>query len=194
MIIILTLLLIVIFKFDFGYSNSIFLAFYYHHNFLFYIWAFAFLAVWFYVWYFIDYKYGNLKIFKFLQFSGQNLTKIYVIQWLLIGNIGTEIYKTKNLTECIIWYFIILILTGLLTYTFNVSSKYLKHIKNKRLVFGTSKKWKKLIIYDELNRKKDNHTLIKSESLFWHIFFDKFSKQKADSLFRVSPFFEFKFY
>ena len=34
------------------------------------------------------------KMFKYITWLGKNVTLIYVIQWIIVGNIGTAIYKT----------------------------------------------------------------------------------------------------
>ena len=33
-------------------------------------------------------------MFKYITWLGKNVTLIYVIQWIIVGNIGTAIYKT----------------------------------------------------------------------------------------------------
>lgn len=125
-LILLIFLLILIFTFNFGFENSTTLMNYYHHNLLFYAWTLMFMVLWSYIWFYFDNKFGNIKVFRFLQFSGRNVTKMYVIQWLIIGNIGTEIYKSINLTAYVGWFFVVMILTVLLTYFINVVSGHLK--------------------------------------------------------------------
>ncbi|MBN1650076.1 MAG: acyltransferase family protein [Bacteroidales bacterium] len=117
--------LILILSAGFGIDNSIILTDYYHFNFLFFLWSIGFILVWIYLLYLINKQAKNTLFFIYLQFLGKNVTVIYVIQWLLIGNIGTAIYKTQDTGAWIFWFLNISIISSVLTYlwTKNRSNK-----------------------------------------------------------------------
>ena len=50
----------------------------------------------------------------YVSWLGHRVTAAYVIQWLLIGNIATAIYKSQTLTETVLWYALILGITTVL--------------------------------------------------------------------------------
>jgi hypothetical protein len=93
------------------------LSFYYHHNGLFTLWAIVFIA--FYVFYLNELlaSLGHLMIFKFIKWLGKNVTLIYVLQWMIIGNIATSIYKAISNPYVLIGaYFGILLAVCVLSY------------------------------------------------------------------------------
>ena len=60
---------------------------------------------------------GETLFFKYFKWLGKHVTLIYVIQWLLIGNIATEIYKTvSNPIYIAGWFLIITVSSSSLTY------------------------------------------------------------------------------
>jgi hypothetical protein len=67
---------------------------YYHHGLLFFIWVMGFLFFYTLGVNELDQRLSETSIFKYIKWLGKNVTLIYVIQWILIGNIGTVIYKT----------------------------------------------------------------------------------------------------
>ena len=44
----------------------------------------------------------------YLKWLGRHVTLVYVLQWLIIGNVGTAIYKTQSLSELMVWWPLIL--------------------------------------------------------------------------------------
>lgn len=67
---------------------------YYHHGILFFLWTFLFLAFYGFFINEINKLIGNTIVLRYLKWLGENVTIIYFIQWVIIGNIATEIYKT----------------------------------------------------------------------------------------------------
>lgn len=69
---------------------------YYHHGIHFFIWTVAFLSMYSLV----VHEFGQIArsnlLFKYLKWLGQHVTTIYVIQWLIIGNTATIIYRSIN--------------------------------------------------------------------------------------------------
>ncbi len=59
---------------------------------------------------------GNYKIVKYFKWLGKNVTLAYVIQWIIIGNISTSIYRTLNIYYSIAAFILITIVVSLLVY------------------------------------------------------------------------------
>ncbi|HOI33038.1 MAG: heparan-alpha-glucosaminide N-acetyltransferase domain-containing protein [Bacteroidales bacterium] len=105
-------------SFSFGLKTSINLSAYYHHEYLFVIWVIGFLMWWTISWYYLEKWIPDNLFFRYLRFCGKNVTVFYVIQWLLIGNIATEIYRTQTSMQYLVWLLIILVISSLMTYSY----------------------------------------------------------------------------
>lgn len=79
-----------------GYAISIAsdLSSYYHHDILFFLWVIVFLSVYSACVHAITERIGTTHVFAYLTWLGKHVTLIYIIQWIIIGNIATEIYKS----------------------------------------------------------------------------------------------------
>ncbi len=77
---------------------------YYHHGILLMIWITAFLVVWTFTVHIVEGHAGTTMPVRYLKWLGRNVTSAYVFQWLLIGNIATEIYRTQDLTSSLMWF------------------------------------------------------------------------------------------
>jgi len=108
----------------FGYQESSDLRKYYHHGILFFIWAMTFILCWVWINHYIAEKTGSFIITRYIGWLGKNVTAIFVIQWLIIGNIATQIWKTQTLKELILWGPGILIVTSLLVFLKNRIKTY----------------------------------------------------------------------
>ena len=102
--------------FMFGYQASTNLRQYYHHGILFFIWAITFITCWGWVNHFIAEKTGSFILTRYIGWLGKNVTAVFVIQWLIIGNLATQIWKTQTVGELILWGLGILTVTSLLVY------------------------------------------------------------------------------
>ncbi|MBZ0243458.1 MAG: hypothetical protein K8F24_09615, partial [Bacteroidales bacterium] len=91
---------------------------YYHHKLLFVGWTMAFIAWWTISWYFISTSFSKNWVFSYLQFCGKNVTAFYVVQWLLIGNIATAIYRTQFPMQWFLWFVVITALSSLLVWAY----------------------------------------------------------------------------
>jgi uncharacterized membrane protein/uncharacterized membrane protein YhdT len=69
---------------------------YYHHGLIFFLWVISFLAFYSFFINETEKMLGSTTVFKYLKWLGQNITILYVIQWIIIGNSATEIYKTVS--------------------------------------------------------------------------------------------------
>jgi hypothetical protein len=106
------LILLLAFTFGFGLRISSILEVYYHHNIVFVLWTAAFLAFWFILFAYLDQFFGNSNVFIYLRWVGKNVTVFYVVQWLIIGNIATEIYRTQPFLQLILWFVAIMLATS----------------------------------------------------------------------------------
>lgn len=72
------------------------LASYYHHDLLFALWTIGFLA--FYSFWIHELSLAGEKSapLNWLKWLGEQVTMIYVVQWIIIGNVATAIYKTVS--------------------------------------------------------------------------------------------------
>lgn len=91
---------------------------YYHHGVPLMIWISAFLLVWTLLTSVLHQRASASAPVRYLKWLGRNVTSAYVLQWLLIGNIATEIYRTQNLTASLLWCAGICMATSLLVITF----------------------------------------------------------------------------
>lgn len=107
----MTYSIVVILFGQYGIMISSNLEAYYHHDSIFFIYASFFLIAWSALAYIITGKYSN-HFLGYIEWLGKNVTAAYVIQWLLIGNIATALYKTQSLMMLILWFICILGVTS----------------------------------------------------------------------------------
>ncbi|MBI3521326.1 MAG: DUF1624 domain-containing protein [Bacteroidetes bacterium] len=92
----ITFFLFFVFTFQYAVSVSSDLLMYYHHGALFFLWVLLFVVFYALL---IDEFYqrtGETWVSRYLSWLGRNLTFVYVVQWIIIGNIATGIYKTVS--------------------------------------------------------------------------------------------------
>ncbi|MES2591404.1 MAG: acyltransferase family protein [Bacteroidota bacterium] len=108
---------------------------YYYHGTIFFLWTMIFLSGYAYFANEMESKLGNSILFRYLKWLGTNITAIYIIQWILIGNTATAIFKTVSNPFYLILSFIgVLAISSILCYLgINISNKYLnKEIQIKK--------------------------------------------------------------
>lgn len=88
---------------------------YYHHGILFFIWVVIFLVVYVYAIERSAYLWENSLIGRLFRWGGIRVTAIYVIQWIIIGNLAYEFYQTMSTAGFFLWTAIIALSTGLIT-------------------------------------------------------------------------------
>ncbi|MFZ4724909.1 MAG: acyltransferase family protein [Paludibacter sp.] len=110
----LTLILVLTLNIAITITNN--LAEYYHFDFLFFLWSISFIICWLYLLYYIEKKFRKTLVVHYLQFLGKNVTVVYVIQWLIIGNLATTFYKSKEFDQWALWVLFITIAASSLTY------------------------------------------------------------------------------
>ena len=87
----------------FGIETSTNLGTYYHHDWMFFLWNLPLLTLLCIVANETCQRIGGWSAIKDLRWIGQNVTLCYVIQWLIIGNIATSIYKTQGGLNSLAW-------------------------------------------------------------------------------------------
>ncbi len=81
---------------------------YYHHNFVFIAWVLFFVVGYSLFIKRLNQVFGNSKVFLLLKWMGKHLTIIYIIQWIIIGNLTTVLYKTIDSTFMLAIYTVII--------------------------------------------------------------------------------------
>jgi uncharacterized membrane protein len=84
---------------------------YYHHGILFFGWVLLFMAGYAVLIKLADHSFGESKIAGIIKWTGQKVTVLYVIQWLIIGNIATWLYKSQNLFQYLAWFIMVTLIT-----------------------------------------------------------------------------------
>lgn len=107
--------------FTFNYSINIAsdLPKYYHHDLLFVCWLLIFMLGYGLAMFTINEKFKESNLCKATKWIGQNVTIIYIVQWIIIGNKTTEIYQTIKSPFKLTYYFMMIFLCSIaLTYLF----------------------------------------------------------------------------
>ncbi|MBL0061546.1 MAG: acyltransferase [bacterium] len=88
---------------------------YYHQSPIFFGWTILFLCTWFAMLSLLDKGFGNGRLFRFVKWIGKNVLVLYIIQWLIIGNVGTALYRTQDFRHLLGWYAAIVVSTCVLS-------------------------------------------------------------------------------
>jgi uncharacterized membrane protein len=75
---------------------------FYNHGPSFFAWTTTFLFVWTRAAHRLS-GIANHSFGAWLSWMGRNVTACYIVQWLIIGNTATAIYKTESLLHCVLW-------------------------------------------------------------------------------------------
>jgi hypothetical protein len=98
-----------------GFTIATELQAYYHHPAWFVVWAILFTTFWMMLLYRLCKITSELRVNTYLVWVGKNVTVFYVIQWLIIGNIATAIFRTQSWPMLFAWFIVILFVTSALT-------------------------------------------------------------------------------
>jgi hypothetical protein len=91
---------------------------YYHHGLIFFLWVISFLFFYSFFINEIDKVFGATILFVYLKWLGKNITIVYIIQWIIIGNIATEIYKTvSDPLYLLLWFASVLLISSGICYS-----------------------------------------------------------------------------
>ena len=107
--------LIVLLFLGYGFRNSSNLPVYYHHGPAFYVWALGFLLLLVIsAQYYLKTIEKQSIVVNLIAWIGKNVTTFYVFQWLIIGNLGTAIFKTQSALRLPFWFLGITLISALL--------------------------------------------------------------------------------
>ncbi len=120
-----SLLVLIIVSFSWGFSINVDFYKYHHHSFMFFVWVMLVVVCWVVLIRLLTMNRNNSLFSKYLQWVGRHITNFYVFQWLLVGNIGTVLYKTQGGFAIAGWFFLIVLLSSLLVYLWRLWKKYL---------------------------------------------------------------------
>ena len=91
---------------------------YYHHGILYFGWVLLFMISYLVVMKLVEIKYGDQLIVRGIKWMGKEVTILYVIQWMIIGNIATILYRTQDLLQISAWFLVITFATILSGFLF----------------------------------------------------------------------------
>lgn len=92
----------------FALATSHNLPVYYHHDLRFFAWSSVFVLCWGLLWSRLTLP---AAVAHWVAWFGQHVTACYGVQWLLIGNLATALYKTQSLAACLLWVLALVLLT-----------------------------------------------------------------------------------
>ena len=90
---------------------------YYHHGLVFFLWVIAFVSFYGFFVNEIEKLFGKFVVFRYIKWLGENVTLVYIIQWIIIGNIATEIFKTVESRYVLLMCFVgVLAVSSIISY------------------------------------------------------------------------------
>jgi len=97
---------------------------YYHHGILFFIWNVFFIGIYALALNELEKISGDQVPLRLLKWAGSNVTVVYIIQWIIIGNIATEIHQTQGFFQYLFWVFSVTAISLLLTWLYKRLKSY----------------------------------------------------------------------
>lgn len=125
-----SLFLVLALSFSWGFKIAASAELYYHHSLVFAIWVLTLIAFWVILIHLFTRNNESIKPLGYLKWAGRYVTNFYVFQWLLIGNIGTAIYKTQGSWAILIWFVVITVSTSGLVYLYRIIKAHGKAIRD----------------------------------------------------------------
>ncbi|MEI7724478.1 MAG: heparan-alpha-glucosaminide N-acetyltransferase domain-containing protein [Bacteroidota bacterium] len=77
---------------------------YYHHGILFFGWVLLFMISYLALVKLVEISYGDQRMVRIIKWIGRQVTSLYVIQWLIIGNLATWLYQSQDLFQLVAWF------------------------------------------------------------------------------------------
>ena len=105
-----------------GFEQTVLLSVYYHHSLIFFLWAITFVFIMVYFLSLMKLESNPLNI-ALLSFMGKEVTLVYIIQWILIGNLAAWTGKEFMQAGHLIWSIGIILATVLLAFIFSRMKK-----------------------------------------------------------------------
>lgn len=122
-------LLFVVLYFKQGFAITINLPLYYHHSGWYILWALALTGLWILGIRKLAAEISETASAKIIIRIGKNITAFYVVQWLIIGNLATEIFGSQLLITFPFWVAGIFSLSVLITFSYERLMKLIKKPK-----------------------------------------------------------------
>ncbi len=110
--------LVVIFTFKYGLNISAALNTYYHHNLLYSGWVVLFLIAFVRLASLAESFTSQTSITRYIKWAGKNVTAFYVVQWFIIGNLGTAILRSQTNPWLFVWFGVVLLTVSLFVVLF----------------------------------------------------------------------------
>jgi len=103
------------------------LSLYYNHDTKFFGYTLLWLSGYWLIVKQLNFYFGTNKIFIYLRWLGKNVTLAYIIQWVIIGNIGTSVFRTFNIYYSLISFVIITAIVSIIVFYLEDKTKWLKY-------------------------------------------------------------------
>jgi hypothetical protein len=104
-------LIILILTSFYGVRISTRLEKYYHHDLLFFLWTLLLMFTWMIFFQKVTEKLNLSGISKYIILLGKHVTVAYIVQWVIIGNVATAVFRTQNLLSLAFWYVLVMSVT-----------------------------------------------------------------------------------
>jgi uncharacterized membrane protein len=91
---------------------------YYHHGILLFLWMIGFLVIWIGIGRFVINIAADSQITKYFLWLGENVTVVYVIQWLIIGNLAFVFYRSQYPIQLLFSFLSVLLLSSFFSYLY----------------------------------------------------------------------------
>lgn len=106
---------------DYGIKNSYDLNAYYSMRLEFFIYSLFIIFGWIKILKVIYDKFNDGLITGYFAWIGRNVIIVFFLQWVIIGNVTTYLYKSVSLNSCLIIFGIVLFSVSICTYLYNLS-------------------------------------------------------------------------
>jgi len=110
------LLILILISGSYGVNIMTNLPLYYHHGVLFFAWAIGLSLVWAIIVNTLAKTIFDNSVNRYIRWLGENVTLVYIVQWLIIGNIATALFKTQTLLQSALWFIAVLTFSSLITW------------------------------------------------------------------------------
>jgi uncharacterized membrane protein len=91
---------------------------YYHHGILFFLWTLIFMISYLIVILLVESELGEHKITLAIKWLGAQVTIVYIVQWLIIGNVASVLYRSQHLFQVASWFPVIAIASLLIGFMY----------------------------------------------------------------------------
>ncbi len=101
---------------NFGIDTAAKLKDYYHHGIVYGLWAIAFTAGYALLISRLSQHASESPFLEYFAVIGKNVTLAYVVQWVIIGNTGTSVFRSLDISESYVAMIAVIIVTSAVVY------------------------------------------------------------------------------